>query len=462
MFAVCANKSYSFNIPGYLLAMYFLSCTTLFAQVTIKGQFPDVKGGIIKVATYEGYQSTLVGKVQSAMDGQYMLFFPTLAYEGFYLFEVATANGAPLLRFPIWLSNNDLQVSGIANSEYEHLNFSDPFNQFFQAQAKQINAQHNRLEWLETGTNLYPKGKLQQSIAKQRAVELTALRKVYTGAVVAAPNNSLEQAIAFRFQTDPHISPLPPHFDAHLITRINWKHPHMFRDPLVAEYLTSTFRHYLFHPTNNTTAQQVAFIFDFTWALQTAFEGAGPLRNSVLDLMAEGYKQIEAWYALALVDSLRGQNTASITQASQINWQSMRLDGTPVSSAAYTNTTYLLVFWSPLCEHCNEQMPTWAADRRLLTQARIRMVGVAMDPDHLHRQNPQPEAAVFDELLLDKDFATEDGKKQSIADAFAFSGTPAYFLMGQENKVTHRFQNWAAVRAYLSRESSTPEGPQKP
>jgi hypothetical protein len=459
---VYVSKPFFFSIPGFLLGMFFWSCLSLKAQTTVKGQFPDAIGGMVEIATYEGYQSTFVGKVQIAPDGQFMLFFPKLSYSGFYLFEVDAANGAPLLRFPIWLTNTDLQVSGNAIEEYESLQFSDPLNNFFQLQAIVINAHHNRLEWLETGTDLYTKGKLQQAITKQRTAELANLRKLYVGAMAKAPNDSLRQAITFRFQTDPYLTPLPPFFDAQLLNRINWQHPHMYHDPLVAEYITSLFRHYLFHPSTLTTSLQIQFIFDFTWALHSAFENAGPLRASVLDLMAEGYKQIEAWDALALVDSMRGQSTARITQETQVNWRSETWKGAAVSSQDFDSATYLLVFWSPLCDHCNEQLPVWANDRRLLAKAGIQMVGVAMDPDYLKRQTPQPEAAVFDVLLLDKDIVAPDGKKQSIADAFAFSGTPAYFLMAPGNRVAQRFPNWAAVKAFLAREMNAADGPQKP
>ncbi len=456
------NKPFFFNIPVFLLGMFFFTAIHLQAQVTLRGQLPDAAGGVVKITTYEGYQSTLVGKVQAGTDGQFLLFFPQLEYEGFFLCEVDAPNGANLLQFPIWLSNSDLSFSGSARSEYKSLTFSDSSNHFFQTQANAINAYHNRLEWMDDGSNLYTEGKLSKALNKQRAAELADLRAAYSRAMATAPNESLQQALTFRFQTDPFLFPFPPYFDAQLLNRIHWKHPQMYRDPLVAEYLTTVFRHYLFHPTNASVALQEKFILDYTWALNQAFEGAEPLRSSVLDLIAEGYQQIEAWDALALMDSLRGKPSVRITQQTQVTWRSEQWNGYPITSQDLDTTSYLLIFWSPLCDHCNKQLPIWSKDRRLLSQVSLPTVGVAMDPDYLQRQTPQPEAAAFDMLLLDKNFPTPDGKAQSISDAFAFSGTPAYFLMAPGNKVAQRFPNWAAVKAYIAQEMKASEGLQKP
>lgn len=450
------------SIPAILLGMLFYCIPSVNAQVTISGNLKDLSGGMVRIADCEGHRSNMVGKVQVGNDGQFLLFFPKLAYTGFYIFEGVGPQTSQTINFPIWLDTQNVTISGMAKQGYENLLFSDTDNQFFQTQAKQINAHQLRLDWLSEGASLYPNGTLGKHIKKQQATENDALRNVYNKAIAAAPNPNLRQALVFRFQTDAYITPFPPQFDAHLLQRINWQHPQMLREPLVPEYLTNVLRHYLFHPSNPTPSHQKQFLLDYTQAVHLAFENAGPLRSAVLDLMAEGYQQIEAWDALALVDSLRGKPQSPIIQKTEINWASEDWLGQPYKATDFGDSPYLLVFWSPLCDHCQEQLPTWARDRKALAAVGIRLVGVAMDSDYLQRQSPQPEAAVFDVLLFDKNLQQPDGTNRSIADHFAFSSTPAFFLMEEGVKVKQRFPDWMSVRAYLAEKTPAHQGGQKP
>jgi hypothetical protein len=437
------------RIPVFLVGMFFFPAG-MFAQTWLSGQFAPLQGGTVLVATYEGYQSNEWTRLRIGEQGRFQVRLSERPYTGFYLIELRDAQDQVQFRFPCWIDADSIFVTGPANGPFEALTFIDSGNQYFQQVSRTTNDLHEKLDWVHNGQKLFTGDRsVNKQLAKQEKQLLKALEAALAQAVLAAPSPAMQTAIRFRMQIDPYLHPNPLYFEAGLLTRINWRQPALYHDPMPAEYVTDVLRHYLFHPLTNTPELQAKVVESFTLALVEATHPEDPLGKSLRKLLRTGLNQIEAWDALAMLDSLEGQATPGFPEGA-VSWQSVTHDGTVIASRDWETETYLLVFWSPLCDHCNQQLPVWAKQKQAFVQKGVRFVGVAMDADYLKRQTPQPEAAVFETLLLDRDFPGPDQRPMSIADQFRFSSTPAYFLLGPGNVVLQRFRNWQQVQRFLA------------
>jgi hypothetical protein len=437
-----------FNIPTLVVGMLLILFQGL-AQPTLSGAFPQSQGGELLVATYEGYQSKEITRLRIGAHGQFKTQIGELPYEGFFLFELRDASGNVQLRFPVWLSSTDISVKGPSNGPYESLTFLDSYNLYFQQVSIQVNKQHDRLEWLSEGVSKFSDGKFQKQLTLKQVFHREQLKALYQKFIQDAPHPDMRKAIVFREQIDTWLHPWPAYFEKSLLTRLNWNHHALYRDPMPPEYVTSVLRHYLFHPLADSPEKQARLLSEFTLALVEATDTQTALGKSMRQLLRVGLNQIEGWDALELLDSLEGQVTNLIDIPESYSWWALNHIGDTIGAAQMETDSYLLVFWSPLCDHCISMLPVWAKHKREFEKKGIKLVGVTMDPDYLKKQAPQPEAGAFDLLLLDVDFPGPDGRPMSISDQFRFSSTPAYYLMGPGNRLQQRFRNWNEVKATL-------------
>jgi hypothetical protein len=437
-----------FDIPALFVGMFLVFFQGL-AQPTLSGAFPQSQGGELLIATYEGYQSKEITRLRIGVQGQFKTQIGELPYEGFYLFELRDVSGNVQLRFPVWLSSKDISVNGPSNGPYEALTFLDQYNLYFQQVSIQVNQQHERLEWLSEGVSKFSDVKFQKQLTKKQVFHKDQLKARYQKFIQDAPHPDMRKAIVFREQIDTWLQPWPAFFERSLLTRVNWNHDALYRDPMPPEYVTSVLRHYLFHPLTDTPEKQARLLNEFTLALVEATDTQTALGKSMRQLLRAGLNQIEGWDALELLDSLEGQVTKQMDSTESYSWLALNHIGDTIGAAQMETDSYLLVFWSPLCDHCISMLPVWAKHKQEFEKKGIKLIGVAMDPDYLKIQTPQPEAGAFELLLLDHNFPGPDGRPMSISDQFRFSSTPAYFLMGPGNQLQQRFRNWNQVKAFL-------------
>lgn len=422
---------------------FFLFGLMAQAQLTISGSLQDCSRCKIQISTYEGHENRVLNAIRTGGDGSFLLPLPSLNYQGFYRIEIETLQGQQLLSFPIWLADSDVKLDGAPSQDYASFYFDDVYNTSFARTSKAINSIQDRLEYLEEGEGLFDAHPFDKKRQKAYAKELKTLEQTYQKAIATAPSEPLKAALRFRKKVDVFLHPYPEQFSPAIFNRIDWEQPQVFHDPLVPDIITGVFREYLFQRDLVTQQGQGAFIEAFTLALWETVPQELPIGKSVHQLMRNGYRQIEAWDALEILDSLQGREDASknyVPVVDAINWLAVDSDGEPVSSNQFLGKRILLVFWSPLCGYCNAMLSQYEADRDKLLAKGIEVIGITMDSGYL----PKNKLNAFHHLLLDEEYLKPGDipKGITVSSNFRFSSTPAYFLIDEEGFLAKRYFTW--------------------
>ncbi len=441
-------KTQLFNKASVFISgvFFFLSGLLAQAQHTLSGTLQDCSRCKIQIATYEGHENTVLNAVRATSDGSFVLPLPYLNYQGFYRLEIESLQGQQLLSFPVWLADSDVKLDGAPSQGYASFFFDDVYNASFARTSKAIISIQDRLEYLEEGEGLFDGHPFDKKRQKAYAKELKTLEQTYQKAIATAPSEPLKAAFRFRKKLDVFLHPYPEAFSPAIFNRIDWEQPQVFHEPLVPDIITGVFREYLFQRDLATNQEQGAFIEAFTLALWAAVPQELPIGKSAQQLMRNGYRQLEAWDALALLDSLQGREDAAknfVPVADAINWLAKDSNGEPVSSNQFLGKRILLVFWSPLCGYCNALLSQYEADRDKLLAKGIEVIGITMDSGYL----PKNKLNAFHHLLLDEEYLNTGDipKGITVSSNFSFASTPAYFLIDEEGFLAARYFTWDEV-----------------
>ena len=436
----------------FLSIAFCLLCNNIFGQ-SLKGTLTGAEGRIIYLQSYNGYLSKTIDSVIVSSNSEFSIDFPPNTYYGLYRLLLSNhTDPAQQIYIDLFYNEKDVKVQTSIEQPFLFLSFTDSLNKPFGETVKQIYQSHTRLELLEDILEYYPASEFKELTIKEWNAVLANLTNTFQNFPKENPDHPAIGYFNFREKTDPFLNPFPDkNFNKNIISHIDLSYPELARDPQPNRYFAAVFNHY--YPVGAGRAEALNYMELFTKAVIDVTDVNPLLQENILDFLIKGYEQMGAFELIENISALTSNETCEDEQESHIkkggtngkrilpgeqapDFSAINEKGNQVNLKDFENKPVIIIFWSPECTHCVEDLPKWKPYQKLFDQNGLISIGVSLSKDKKKWQQFSKESFPFNVNLID-----EEGWNGRVALDYKVVSTPTIYLLDQNHKIIGRYRH---------------------
>jgi peroxiredoxin len=446
----------------YYLLLLTYSFTTLAYGQSLAGKIKGGQGLPVYLQNYKGYQSFTIDSCTINAVDSFKMHFPEGSYHGIYrLLLKPHSDPEQQIAVDMFYDGNDIILSTNMSFPYEYLTYYDKTNKKYGEFISSLYVLHNNLDLLENLKKEYIGLRFLNIVNAEQRKLLKKLDNLYQSYIKKNKNNISLPHIRFRYSTDPFLHPFYGiKFNSNVLDNVFTSDPALARDAEPCRYVAALFSRY--YPIGATREQALKYMDYFTEVVIHKTADNPGLQNSLLVFLTKGYEQMGAFEILEKILTLHYQNTSCSEDEKQDLQQRIEKlqsvlpgqlaplltvrdsTGTAFSLPEMPKSKYLIIFWSPYCTHCVQELPNWKNVKGDLTKSGIKIIGISLHEDSVLWKEMIKTALPFDINLIDS-----QGWKGQTADNWAVVSTPVMYLIDENSRIIGRFRTIEEAMKFL-------------